>query len=127
MDDEIGVAVIDRFTFAALEFMTKSLLADQPDSTLADFADSWDVDFLHSKPVLDTHRLGRLPEQVRLADFFTNRQAAVNATELPVFEMSGGGGGLKRPAWAASNARLVIDKGNVLTPMPLAMRPIKLH
>lgn len=106
--DDIGVPLIDRFTFAALEFMSFAL-RDRPDSTLADFADSWDVDFLHSKPVLDTHRLGKLPEQIKLADFFTNRQSAV---VVPVSQHATDGfsTNLKRPLWANSNARLVIDR-----------------
>lgn len=128
MDEEIGVAVIDRFTFAALEFVTETLLADEPDVTLDQFAGSWDVQFLHSKPVLDTHRLKRAPEEIRLAEFFTNRQAAVELPNLPGFDLvNTGKGELTRPPWAANNARLVIDKSANMAPSPLPMRHIKLY
>lgn len=104
------------------------MLADRPDSTLADFADSWDVDFLHSKPVLDTHRLDKPPEHVFLADFFTNRQTAI--TSLPDgnidFTTNHSESELKRPTWAINNARLVIDKSGLVVPPRLPLKTIKL-
>jgi glycosylphosphatidylinositol transamidase (GPIT) subunit GPI8 len=115
VDDEIGVAVIDRFTYTALDFISA-----HRNGTLGHFADSWDVEFLHSRPVLDTSRLGLSPEDVLLSDFFTNQQTAI--VDRQVVMVDGESGGIRdtkphqlaRPSWAAHNARLVIDKDNHL-------------
>lgn len=104
--------MIDRFTFSALEFLSKTL-KEQPESSMADFADSWDTEFLHSRPVLDTHLMRRGPGDVLLADFFTNRQPVVHpATSRSVLpkiddikDIQ-----LERPDWAKFNPRLLIDK-----------------
>jgi len=70
VDDEIGVALIDRFTYSLLEFMQN--LDMHSDSTIADFMDSLDTEFLNSNPEIRSDLFERRPEDVRMTDFFGN-------------------------------------------------------
>ena len=144
MDEEIGVAVIDRFTFSALEFLSEKLKEDVSDSqdkddgqsmsTLKDFADSWDTDFLQSTPVIDTSRLtegSRALSDINLRDFFTNRHSVVYLdgdsfnvdVDFTGFHKSNEH--LERPLWAVDNARLRIDRRNEKT-VRFDLKPVKL-
>lgn len=70
VDDEIGVALIDRFTYSLLEFMQN--LDMHSDSTIADFMHSLDTEFLNSNPEIRSDLFERRPEDVRMTDFFGN-------------------------------------------------------
>ncbi len=121
MDDQIGVAVIDRFTFAALDFLTKAL--PQGDKTLQDFRDSWDPVFLHSHPKLDTSRLGK--RRFLLSDYFSSRQRvlAPDVTRA-ASDLGAGQGELRRPVWSGNNPRLLIDKPLVSVTRHVGMKAI---
>lgn len=104
VDEEVGVAVVDRFSHQVLQFLSES-----PDGSMKDFADSWDPLFLHSNPVLDTSRMDRPPDRIALSDFFTCRQhvafPAARARPADCTRPQA----LARPAWAGDNPRLLID------------------
>ena len=145
MDEEIGVAVIDRFTFSALEFLSEKLKEDVSDlqdsddqkasmSTLKDFADSWDTDFLQSTPVIDTSRLtegSRALSDIYLRDFFTNRHSVVYLdgdsvnVDVDFTGFNESNEQRERPLWAVDNARLRIDRRNEKT-VRFDLKPVKL-
>lgn len=111
VDPGAGVAVIDRFTFSALEFLSKAVKSNMVTSSLADFADSWDTNFLLSRPVLDTHRVHKLPAQISLSEFFSSRQAVVYPEPVKLAPIvDGNDKRISRPAWAHYNPRLLIDR-----------------
>jgi hypothetical protein len=125
VDEEIGVAVIDRFTFTALEYLQS--VRQHPDRTLQDFVDSWNVDFLGSDPVIRSHG-ARHPEDILLTDFFGNRQKVhftkAEGTGIAVDEgrkPMGQTGQMGRPGWALLNPRLIVD----LPEEPALKIPIK--
>lgn len=70
VDDELGVAVLDRFTWALLEF-TADLQAGSP-VTMAELYASLDPAFLHSHADLQMTPGAVAPEQARVVDFFGN-------------------------------------------------------
>lgn len=78
VDDEIGVAVIDRFTYALLNFLKD--LGPHSNKTVADFMGSLDLNFLGSTPELRKDLFGRQPDLVKLIDFFGNIQPVVAGT-----------------------------------------------
>jgi glycosylphosphatidylinositol transamidase (GPIT) subunit GPI8 len=105
------VAVIDRFTFSALEFLSKTLNDATVKSNLADFADSWDTGFLLSRPVLDTHRVQRLPKDIALTEFFGSRQTVFYPDQKALAPITNAKvERVTRPPWAQYNPRLLIDK-----------------
>lgn len=70
VDDELGVAVLDRFTWALLQF-TAGVNATS-NVTLADLYESLDADFLHSHPHLTQTEGAVDTSEARLVDFFGN-------------------------------------------------------
>lgn len=75
VDDEIGVAVIDRFTYALLNFLKD--LGPHSNKTVAEFMDGLDLNFLGSTPELRKDLFGRKPNLVKLIDFFGNIQPVI--------------------------------------------------
>ena len=74
-DVEIGVAVIDRFTYYTLEFMETI----QKDSTLTlqDLFDSYTFEKVHSHVGVRTDLMDRDPKDILITDFFGNVQDIV--------------------------------------------------
>ena len=78
VDDELGVAVLDRFTWALLEF-TKNMNSTSP-TTLADLHASLDPKFLSSHPDMKQTDGASAPVNAKVVDFLSN----VRAVELNV-------------------------------------------
>ncbi|KAF8931712.1 GPI-anchor transamidase [Dissophora ornata] len=71
-DPDIGVAVIDRFTYYILEVLEKVDM--QSKATLKDLFDTYSPDLLHSTPGVRDDLFYRPLDQVLLTDFFGNVQ-----------------------------------------------------
>lgn len=71
-DVEIGVAVIDRFTYYSLEFLEK--IEKNSTLTLKDLFDSYTFDKVHSHVGIRTDLFDRDPKDVLITDFFANVQ-----------------------------------------------------
>ncbi|KAG0366774.1 peptidase C13 family-domain-containing protein [Gamsiella multidivaricata] len=71
-DPDIGVAVIDRFTYYVLEVLEKVDM--QSKATLKDLFDTYNFDLLHSTPGVRDDLFNRPLDQVLLTDFFGNVQ-----------------------------------------------------
>ncbi|CCH44067.1 GPI-anchor transamidase [Wickerhamomyces ciferrii] len=74
-DVEIGVAVIDRFTYYNLEFSEK--IERNSTLTLQDLFDFYTFDKIHSHAGVRTDLYNRDPSKVLITDFFGNVQSAV--------------------------------------------------
>jgi phosphatidylinositol glycan class K len=72
LDEEIGVAVIDRFTNYNLEFLES--LDKASNATLQNLINSWDVSTIHSNPGVRVDLFDRDLSSVRIMDFFGNVQ-----------------------------------------------------
>ncbi|KAI5789742.1 peptidase C13 family-domain-containing protein [Peziza echinospora] len=72
-DQDIGVAVIDRYTYYNLEFLEKNV---QPNSkhTLQELFDTYDIEKLRSHPGIRTDLFKRNLSDVLITDFFGNVQ-----------------------------------------------------
>ncbi|KAJ9651677.1 glycosylphosphatidylinositol anchor biosynthesis [Neophaeococcomyces mojaviensis] len=76
-DNDVGVAVIDRWTYYVLEFLEKEVTGLNSDKTLGDLFDSYDVEKIHSRPGVrwdlfpGGEEAGR---SRRVVDFFGNVQ-----------------------------------------------------
>jgi glycosylphosphatidylinositol transamidase (GPIT) subunit GPI8 len=69
-DREVGLAVIDRFTFATLDYLQRMKVGDAIRSGfLRDLFSFYDPDMLYSTPDYRTDMLGRPIEQVPITDF----------------------------------------------------------
>lgn len=81
-DMDVGVAVIDRFTFYTLEFLEK--LEKNSQITIDKLFDEYTFENVHSHPGIRTDLYMRDPSTVRLTDFFGNVQevAVHDADEL---------------------------------------------
>lgn len=73
MDDDLGVAVLDRFTWALLEF-TKNVNSTSL-ATISDLFKSLDPKFLNSHPNLKQTDGARSPFEAKVVDFFGNVRA----------------------------------------------------
>ena len=77
-DNDVGVAVIDRWTYYVLEFLETQVTSPTSDKTLGDLFDSYDVGKIHSQPGVrwdlfpGGEELGR---NRRVVDFFGNVQS----------------------------------------------------
>ncbi|ODQ46808.1 hypothetical protein PICMEDRAFT_16631 [Pichia membranifaciens NRRL Y-2026] len=74
-DTEIGVAVIDRFTYYTLEFLENITTTSK--STLQDLFDSYTYEKIHSNVGISTELFNRDPKDVLITDFFGNVQKTV--------------------------------------------------
>lgn len=74
-DVEIGVAVIDRFTYYTLEFLEN--VTTTSNLTLQNLFDSYTFDKIHSNVGVNTDLYNRDPKNVLLTDFFANIQQSV--------------------------------------------------
>ncbi|QSL65585.1 hypothetical protein MERGE_002898 [Pneumocystis wakefieldiae] len=69
-DREIGVSVIDRFTYYTLDFLEKVNITSK--YTFKDLFDSYDKDLVQSTPGIKTDLFNRKIENVKITDFFGN-------------------------------------------------------
>jgi glycosylphosphatidylinositol transamidase (GPIT) subunit GPI8 len=99
-DNDVGVAVIDRWTYYVLEFLETQVTGPTSDKTLGDLFDSYDVGKIHSNPGV---RWDLFPggEQAgrsrRVVDFFGNVQnVEVQGNQTGVESLKGDLEGLKR-------------------------------
>lgn len=74
-DTEIGVAVIDRFTYFTLEFLEN--ITTTSTSTLQDLFDYYTFDKIHSNVGVSTDLFDRDPKDVLITDFFGNVQKTI--------------------------------------------------
>lgn len=72
MDTDIGVAVIDRFTYYNLEFLEKVDM--QSKATLKDLFNSYNPTFIHSTPGVRSDLFSRPLDKVLVTDFFGSVQ-----------------------------------------------------
>ncbi|UZO26079.1 glycosylphosphatidylinositol anchor biosynthesis [Rhizophagus irregularis] len=72
MDTDIGVAVIDRFTYYNLEFLEKVDM--QSKATLKDLFNSYNPNFIHSTPGVRSDLFSRPLDKVLVTDFFGSVQ-----------------------------------------------------
>ncbi|CAG8560051.1 10535_t:CDS:2, partial [Acaulospora morrowiae] len=72
MDSDIGVAVIDRYTYYNLEFLEK--IDMQSKSTLQDLFNSYDPMLIHSTPGVRSDLFRRPLDKVLVTDFFGSVQ-----------------------------------------------------
>lgn len=75
-DVEIGVAVIDRFTYYNLEFMEN--IEKNSTKTMQDLFDSYTVETIHSQAGIRTDLLKRDPKDILISDFFGNVQTVLS-------------------------------------------------
>ena len=81
-DNDVGVAVIDRWTYYVLEFLETQVTSPTSNKTLGDLFDSYDVEKIHSRPGVrwdlfpGNESSGR---SRRVVDFFGN----VQGVEIP--------------------------------------------
>jgi glycosylphosphatidylinositol transamidase (GPIT) subunit GPI8 len=76
-DNDVGVAVIDRWTYYVLEFLETQVTGPTSDKTLGDLFDSYDVGKIHSNPGVrwDLFSGGeQAGRSRRVVDFFGNVQ-----------------------------------------------------
>ena len=77
-DNDVGVAVIDRWTYYVLEYLEKAVEGPQSEKTLGDLFDSYDVEKVHSDPGVrwDLFAGGEeVGRNRRIVDFFGNARA----------------------------------------------------
>lgn len=92
-DSDVGVAVIDRWTYYVLEFLETQVLDQQSKKTLGDLFDSYDAEKIHSQPgvLWDLVEGGEKAGRERLImDFFGNVQGV---------EVDGGSGAFNVSGW----------------------------
>lgn len=76
-DNDVGVAVIDRWTYYVLEFLESQVTSPTSEKTLGDLFDSYDVEKIHSNPGVrwDLFQGGKQTgRNRRVVDFFGNVQ-----------------------------------------------------
>lgn len=74
-DVEIGVAVIDRFTYYNLEFLEQ--IEKDSNKTLQDLFESYTFEKVHSHAGVRRDLFGRDPSEVLITDFFANLQNVI--------------------------------------------------
>lgn len=120
-DNDVGVAVIDRYTYYNLEFLENNVKNASSKHTMRDLFDSYDTRKIHSDPGVRTDLFHRALDQVLITDFFGNVQNV---------EVDGHGEAEKWRVDAAELARLAVNitrpaskgkkKGGVTEPRELA-------
>ncbi|KAI5839240.1 peptidase C13 family-domain-containing protein [Morchella snyderi] len=74
-DNDVGVAVIDRYTYYNLEFLENEVkTASSSRSTMKDLFDSYDTEKIHSTPGVRTDLFRRELGETLITDFFGNVQ-----------------------------------------------------
>lgn len=73
-DNDVGVAVIDRYTYYNLEFLETNVKNSSSKHTMKDLFDSYDIAKIHSTPGVRTDLFNRKLDEVLITDFFGNVQ-----------------------------------------------------
>lgn len=73
-DNDVGVAVIDRYTYYNLEFLENNVKNASSKHTMRDLFDSYDTRKIHSDPGVRIDLFHRALDQVLITDFFGNVQ-----------------------------------------------------
>ncbi|TGZ84242.1 hypothetical protein EX30DRAFT_328090 [Ascodesmis nigricans] len=73
-DNDVGVAVIDRYTYYNLEFLENNVKNASSKHTMKDLFDSYDIGKIHSTPGVRTDLFNRKLDEVLIMDFFGNVQ-----------------------------------------------------
>ncbi|KAL7270563.1 glycosylphosphatidylinositol anchor biosynthesis [Rhizina undulata] len=73
-DNDVGVAVIDRYTYYNLEFLENNVRTASSKHTMKDLFDSYEVEKIHSTPGVRTDLFRRDLKDVLITDFFGNVQ-----------------------------------------------------
>ncbi|KAL0638171.1 glycosylphosphatidylinositol anchor biosynthesis [Maublancomyces gigas] len=73
-DNDVGVAVIDRYTYYNLEFLENNVQTASSKDTMKDLFDSYDMEKIHSTPGVRTDLFRRDLKDVLITDFFGNVQ-----------------------------------------------------
>jgi glycosylphosphatidylinositol transamidase (GPIT) subunit GPI8 len=73
-DNDVGVAVIDRYTYYNLEFLENNVQTASSKHTMADLFDSYETEKIHSTPGVRTDLFRRELRDVLITDFFGNVQ-----------------------------------------------------
>ncbi|CCX13576.1 peptidase C13 family-domain-containing protein [Pyronema domesticum] len=73
-DNDVGVAVIDRYTYYNLEFLENNVKNASSKHTMKDLFDSYDTKKIHSDPGVRTDLFHRNLDEVLITDFFGNVQ-----------------------------------------------------
>jgi GPI-anchor transamidase subunit K len=105
-DNDVGVAVIDRWTYYVLEFLETQVIGPTSEKTLGDLFDSYDIGKIHSNPGVrwDLFPGGELAGRSRrVVDFFGNVQSVEVQSSLTEAEQ------LREDM--ASLQRLTVDYG----------------
>lgn len=74
-DNDIGVAVIDRYTYYTLDFLERNVADASSSLSLRDLFDSFDPELIHSHPGIRTDLYPRNLSEVKITDFFGNVRA----------------------------------------------------
>src|SRR5258708_7953260 len=74
IDKDIGVALIDRFTWKVLDFFNKRVKLADSNATLQDLMDTMDAKFLQSTASVRTNLFPRDPRHIKLSEFFSNEK-----------------------------------------------------
>lgn len=88
-DVEIGVAVIDRFTYYSLDFLEQ--IEKNSTLTLQDLFDSYTFEKVHSHVGVRTDLYNRDPKEVLITDFFANVQNVVPDNDVEKQYATGSG------------------------------------
>lgn len=73
-DNDVGVAVIDRYTYYNLEFLENNVQTASSKHTMKNLFDSYDMEKIHSTPGVRTDLFRRDLKDVLITDFFGNVQ-----------------------------------------------------
>ena len=76
--DEIGTAVIDRWTYSTLKFFENVDIESK--ATMHDLFMSHDLQFIHSNPGVSSKLMSRQPSQIKVTDFFGSVQNFIPTT-----------------------------------------------
>ncbi len=83
-DQDVGVAVIDRYTYYNLDFLEKNVEIGSK-HTIKDLFDSYNYDDIHSTPGIRTDLYSRKLENILITDFFGNVQnVELNDVDLEI-------------------------------------------
>jgi len=87
-DSDIGVAVIDRYTYYTLDFLERNVDVNSQ-LTMKDLFDSYDKELIHSTPGFRTDLFKRPIEDVKITDFFGSVQNVEVSKEEMMFDFNG--------------------------------------
>lgn len=129
-DNDVGVAVIDRYTYYNLEFMENNVQNASSKHTMQDLFDSYDVEKIHSEPGIRTDLFPYKLDEVLITDFFGNVQNVEVDGEgeetkwrVDVAELSRLAANLSHPLAKTDTAQNVMNAVNHIT-SPIASKNI---